>query len=125
MMMMTAMMTTVKISIYDKQLCGCINTNYAQADPLLPAGSPCLLDCSVELCVSFPYVFGDFLALLFNLSDSRFLLHHQGLQVLEELGEFHHLLFDFLDILMSSSDVLRDPLGIASSVALDELRSYQ
>jgi hypothetical protein len=98
------------------------HTDDAQANPLLSTGSPCLLDRSVEFRISFPNIFRDFLTLLFNLGDGRFLLDDQGFEVLEELREFHHLLFNFLDILMSSSDVLCDPLCIAASIALDELR---
>jgi hypothetical protein len=41
---------------------------------------------------------------------------------LEELREFRHLLLNLLDIFMSSSNVLCDPLGITASIALDELR---
>lgn len=123
--MTTIMMRTIKISIQDWNMSGIKHTDYAEADPLLPPSGPCFLDCSVELCVAFPDIFSDLLSLLFNLSDSWFLLDNQGLQVLEELGEFHHLLLDFLDILMSSSDILRGLLCFASSVALDELTEHQ
>jgi hypothetical protein len=125
MTMTTMMMRTVKISIYDQQCRRLKHTDYAQADPLLPASSPCLLDGSVELSVSFPYIFGNFFAFLFDLGDSRFLLDNQGLEVLEELGQLHHLLFDFLDILMSSPDILCDPRCFATSIALDKLRSHE
>jgi hypothetical protein len=82
------------------------HTDYAQANPLLSTGSPCLLDRAMEFRISSPNILRDFLALLFNLCDGRFLLDNQGLKILEQLREFHHLLLNFLDILMSSSDVL-------------------
>jgi hypothetical protein len=86
MMMTTAIMRTAKISTYGQQCRRLKHTDYAQADPLLPTSSLCFLDGSVELSVSFPYIFGNFFALLFDLGDSRFLLDNQGLEVLEELG---------------------------------------
>jgi hypothetical protein len=116
------MMRTVKISTYDRQCHRRQHTDYAQADPLLPAGSPCFLDGSVELGVSSPYIFRDFFAFLFDLGDSRLLLDNQSLEVLEELGQLHHLLFDFLDILMASPDILCDPRCFATSITLDKLR---
>ena len=122
MMMMTTTMATVQISKGDQQFDKPKPTEDTEADPLLPPSSPCFLDSSVEVVDSFPYIIVDYYALLFYISDGRILLDDQSFQVLEELGEFHHLLFDLLDILMSSPDVLRDPLCIASSIALDKLR---
>jgi hypothetical protein len=125
-MMTTMMMRTTKISTYDQKQCRRLkHTDYAQADPLLPTSSPCFLDGSVELSVSFPYIFGNFFAFLFDLGDRRFLLDNQGLEVLEELGQLHHLLFDFLDVLMSSPDILCDPRRFATSIALDKLKSHE
>ena len=123
--MMMRMIRTVKISTYDQQCRWLKHTDYAQTNPLLPASSPCFLDGPVELSVAFPYIFGNLFALLFDLGDSRFLLDDQGLEVLEELGQLHHLLFDFLDILMSSPDILCNPCCFATSIALDKLRSYE
>jgi hypothetical protein len=66
-------------------------------------------------------VLRDILRLLVDSRHHRFLLHHESVHILEELGQFDDLPFDLLDGLVSALDGAESRLGLATAVALEEL----
>ena len=98
-----------------------IRTSNTKAPPLFPPGCSRLVDCSGELGVGLRNMLVDFLASLLNLSDRRFLLDYRSFQVLEHLSQDEHVLFDLLDGLMSTANVIGNCLSLASAVAVNKL----
>ena len=98
-MMMTMMTPGMGQYSFNPQL-GAELTN-EEAPPLLPARTASLLDSTTNLGVGLDDVFVDFLALLLNVLDERFLLLDDLIEVLEQLCELDHLLLNLLDGLVT------------------------
>lgn len=95
-------------------------TTDAQANPLLPAGTPRRLDGAAELDVALVQVLDHLLALLLDNGDLLLLLHDQGVHVLEQLGELDHLLLDLLDGGVAVLDGAEDGPRLPAAVALHQ-----
>ena len=87
-----------------------------QAPPLLAVPAACLVDCAADLGVGLDDVVVDFLALLLNVGDEGFLLLHDLIEVLEQLGELDHLALDVLDRFVTLLDVAEGGRGLAAAV---------
>ena len=95
-------------------------TRNTQADPfLLPRGPSAvngLTNMNVagfEMCVCF-------LSLLLNVLDQRFLLHDNGIEVLEELLQLNHCALDLLDRVVALLDVAQRALRLSPAVGVEE-----
>lgn len=93
-------------------------TNDPETQPLLPPCAPRVFDRSVDLRVSLLDILMDFLALLIDLFKGRVLLDDRLVNILEELCQFDHLAFDFLNGFMAALDSAESGLGLAATVAL-------
>ena len=96
-------------------------TDDPQANPLLSPRASGMLDRSINLYVCFPNILIYLFALLVDLFKSRILLDDGLIYVLEQLGEFDHLAFDFLNGFMATLDGAEGGLGLATAVALKKL----
>jgi len=81
-----------------------VPTADGQAIPFLPVAASGCFDAGVQLCVGFVDVCYDLLALHIDLLDRLLLLHNIFIDLREELSEFFHLPFDFLDSFMAALD---------------------
>jgi hypothetical protein len=96
--------------------------NDEQAPPLLAVPAARLLDCAADLGVCLDDVFVDLLTLLLDVGDERFLLLHDLVEVLEQLGKFDHLLLDSLNGFVALLDVAESGRGLAAAVGAEQLR---
>lgn len=97
--------------------------NNEQAPPLLAVPAARLLDCAADLGVGLDDVVVDLLALLLDVGDEGFLLLHDLVQVLEQLGELDHLALDVLDRVVALFDIAKGGRGLAATVGVEELYS--
>ena len=97
-------------------------TNDAQAPPLLSSRGTSFDDCTIELRVRFRHMVGDFFAPLFNLSNCGLLLDDSSFQILIQLSQVDHILFDLLNGFMTRAHVVGDGLSLTTAVRVDKLK---
>lgn len=96
-------------------------TGDTQAVPLLPVTGARTDNGSVDLLVGLDDVVAHFLALLLNVLHKRLLLDDDLVQILEQLCQLNHLLFDLLNLLVTALDRAQRRLRLSPAVALHQL----
>lgn len=97
------------------------NDDDEEAPPLLAAGAAGLFDSAADFGVGLHHIFVDLLALLLDVGDKGLLLHDDLVEVLEQLGELHHLLLDLQNRLVALLDVAESRGRLATAVGAEEL----
>jgi hypothetical protein len=103
-----------------RMITGPPRTANAQAPPLLLPGGARRLDSHTNLLVALVEVLDNLLALLLNLHNGRFLLHNQGVHVLEELGKLNHLLLNLNQGIVAILYGAEGGTGTSLAIALHE-----
>ena len=91
-------------------------TANTEAVPLLSSGGSGLAGCNIEVLVRLNHIRLRFFGLLFDVHDHGLLLHDDLVEILEELGQFHHGTLNLLDGIVALTDVGKSALSLASAV---------
>lgn len=92
------------LSIQQRRKAQGVPTTDEQAPPFLPVAASGCFDAGVQLCIGFVDVLYDLLALHIDLLDRLLLLHNIFIDLREELCEFLHLPFYFLNSFVAALD---------------------
>ena len=87
-----------------------------QAPPLLTVPAARLLDRAADLGIRLDDIVVDLLALLLDVRNERFLLLHNLIQVLEQLGKLDHLTLNVLNCFVALFDIAESARSLTLTV---------
>lgn len=91
-----------------------------QAPPLLSPCRPSLFCSDAQVLISLNHVSISLLGLFLDVLDERLLLDNDGVQVLEELRQFHHGPLNLLNCIMALLHVAEGGLCLSSAVCVEQ-----